>query len=538
MAESAIDPPAIGTLETTLTHVLARRLADSGDKPWLVSEDASISYREIDRLANRLANGLARLGVKRGETVLLMLNNSIDFIGLWCALGKLGAIEVPINCSYKGQLLARVMTDSQARLMIADAEYLPRFAELAPELTTIETIVVHDAERAEPPLERARMVRFREILHEDDAFSPVPLAPWDPAAIMYTSGTTGPSKGVIVSHGHAYEYARGVVDMLEIGRHDVYYAPLPLFHIAGQWAVIYSAAIAGATAVLPDAFSVSQFWPTVRRHRATCSFLLGAMANLLYRQPPAAEDARNSLERVLIVPLIPEVEAFKERFGCLVSTTWGGTEMNCPTRSGFSLANNRTCGRVDERLYEVRIVDENDNELPAGVAGEAVVRPKIPWIVMAGYWNRPDWTVAAWRNLWLHSGDMLMKDAEGNLYFVDRTKDAIRRRGENISSMEVEQEINAHPDVLECAVIPVASAETEQEVMAVVVPKPGRRIAPEALIAFLEPRMAYFMVPRYLEFATELPKTPTGKIQKFGLRERGLTSATWDRVAAGIKLKR
>jgi crotonobetaine/carnitine-CoA ligase len=411
-------------------------------------------------------------------------------------------------------------------------------AELAPELTTIETIVVHDADRAEPPLERARMVPFREILHEDDAFSAVPLAPWDPAAIMYTSGTTGPSKGVIVSHGHAYEYARGVVDMLEIGRHDVYYAPLPLFHIAGQWAVIYAAAIAGATAVLPNAFSVSQFWPTVRRHRATCSFLLGAMANLLYRQPPAAEDARTSLERVLIVPLIPEVEAFKERFGCLVSTTWGGTEMNCPTRSGFSLANDRTCGRVDERLYEVRIVDENDNELPAGVPGEAVVRPKIPWIVMAGYWNRPDWTVAAWRNLWLHSGDMLMKDAEGNLYFVDRTKDAIRRRGENISSMEVEQEINAHPDVLECAVIPVASAETEQEVMAVVVPKPGRRVAPEALIAFLEPRMAYFMVPRYLEFATELPKTPTGKIQKFGLRERGLTSATWDRVAAGIRLKR
>jgi crotonobetaine/carnitine-CoA ligase len=538
MAESAIDPPAIGTLETTLTHVLARRRADSGDKPWLVSEDASVSYREIDQLANRLANGLARLGVKRGETVLLMLNNSIDFIGLWCALGKLGAIEVPINCSYKGQLLARVMTDSRARLVIADAEYLPRFAELAAELTAIETIVVHDAERAEPPLERARLVPFREILSEDDAFSAVTLAPWDPAAIMYTSGTTGPSKGVIVSHGHAYEYARGVVDMLEIGRHDVYYAPLPLFHIAGQWAVIYAAAIAGATAVLPNAFSVSQFWPTVRRHSATCSFLLGAMANLLYRQPPAPEDARNSLERVLIVPLIPEVEAFKERFGCRVSTTWGGTEMNCPTRSGFTLANNRTCGRVDERLYEVRIVDENDNELPVGVPGEAVVRPKIPWIVMAGYWNRPDWTVAAWRNLWLHSGDMLMKDAEGNLYFVDRTKDAIRRRGENISSMEVEQEINAHPDVLECAVIPVASAETEQEVMAVVVPKPGRRVAPEALIAFLEPRMAYFMVPRYLEFATELPKTPTGKIQKFGLRERGLTSATWDRVAAGIKLKR
>src|SRR5579872_6886071 len=528
-----IEPPAIGTHETTLYHVLARRLADSSDKPWIICEDRAFSYREVDRLASRLANGLASLGVARGDTVLLMLNNSIDFIGLWCALGKLGAIEVPVNCSYKGQLLARVMTDSRARLVIADAEYLPRFAEIAQELANIETIVVHDATPAAAPLEHARMVPFSQIVDSSDILESVALQPWDQAAIMYTSGTTGPSKGVMIGHGHAYEYARGVIDMLEIKSTDVYYAPLPLFHIAGQWAVIYAAAIAGATAVLPDTFNASRFWATVRRHRATCSFLLGAMANLLYRQPPASDDGDNSLERVLVVPLIPEVEAFNRRFGCRVSTTWGGTEMNCPTRSGFDLPNNRTCGRVDERLYEVRIVDANDNELPAGIAGEAVVRPKIPWITMAGYWNRPDWTASAWRNLWLHTGDMLMKDVEGNLYFVDRTKDAIRRRGENISSMEVEQEINAHPDVLECAVIPVASAETEQEVMAVIVPKPGRRIAPAALIAFLEPRMAYFMVPRYLEFASELPKTPTGKIQKFGLRERGLTSATWDRVAAG-----
>jgi carnitine-CoA ligase len=538
MADRTIEPAVIGTVETTLYHVLSRRLSDCADKPWIATEDHAFTYREVDRLASRLANGLAGLGVARGDTVLLMLNNSIDFIALWCALSKLGAIEVPVNCSYKGRLLARVMNDSRARIVIADSEYLSRFAELARELQGIETIVVHDAESATVPLTHARMVPFSAILDPDDAFKAVPLAPWDQAAIMYTSGTTGPSKGVMISHGHAYEYARGVTDMIEIKSTDVYYAPLPLFHIAGQWAVIYAAAIAGATAVLPDTFSASRFWTTVRRHRASCSFLLGAMANLLYRQPPAPDDAENPLDRVLVVPLIPEVDAFKRRFGCRVSTTWGGTEMNCPTRSGFDLPNNRTCGRVDERLYEVRIVDENDNELPPGTAGEAVVRPKIPWITMAGYWNRPDWTASAWRNLWLHTGDMLMKDAAGNLYFVDRTKDAIRRRGENISSMEVEQEISAHPDVLECAVIPVASAESEQEVMAVVVPKPGRRISPEALIAFLEPRMAYFMVPRYLELATELPKTPTGKVQKFGLRERGLTAATWDRVAAGIKLKR
>ena len=209
--------------------------------------------------------------------------------------------------------------------------------------------------------------------------------------------------------------------------------------------------------------------------------------------------------------------------------------MNCPTRSGFELPNAKTCGRVDEDLYEVRIVDGNDTELPPGVPGEAVVRPKKPWMTMEGYWNHPEWTVTAWRNLWLHTGDMLMRDESGNLYFVDRVKDAIRRRGENISSMEVEQEINTHPAVLECAVIPIASDETEQEVKAVIVTRPNEQPAPEALIAFLAERLPYFMVPRYLEFASELPKTPTGKIQKFAARTRH-DAGDMDRVAAGVKL--
>jgi carnitine-CoA ligase len=525
----------------TLAHVLARRLADAGDKPWILTGSRNFTYREVDRLAGRLANGLLRLGVGRGDTVLLMLNNCIEFIALWCALAKLRAIEVPVNCHYKGRLLAHIVNDSAARVIIADSEFLPRLAEVSSETPALSTVVAYGAgPNLHPGVSRgaAHLVPFADIMADDDDFAAITPAPWDQLAVMYTSGTTGPSKGVMVTHGHAFEYARGVIDMLDIRPTDVYYAPLPLFHIAGQWAVVYAAAIAGATAVLPDSFSPARFWPTCRRYNATCSFLLGAMANLLYRQPPASDDTDNPLQRVLIVPLVPEVEDFKQRFDVLVSTTWGGTEMNCPTRSGFQLPNARTCGRVDNDLYEVRIVDENDNELPPGVAGEAVVRPKKPWIVMAGYWRHPEWTEKAWRNLWLHTGDMLMADADGNLYFVDRTKDAIRRRGENISSMEVEQEINAHPDVLETAVIPVAAEVGEQEVMAVIVPKPGRTPAPEALIAFLNDRLPYFMVPRYLEFVAELPKTPTGKIQKFDLRERGITEQTWDRVQAAVPIRK
>ncbi len=528
--------------EATLAHVLARRVSDCGNKSWILAGSRAFTYRDVDELADRFAAALARLGVVRRDTVLLMLNNCIEFIALWCALAKIGAIEVPVNCHYKGRLLAHVIADSHARVMIVDEEYLPRLAAITKEVTTLTTLVVFGTRQQEldatASVGTMRLFHHRELLNGVGQFAPALLAPSDHAAIMYTSGTTGPSKGVVVTHGHAFEYARGVIEMLEMRSSDIYYAPLPLFHIAGQWALIYAAAIAGATAVLPDTFSPSRYWSVCRRYSATCSFLLGAMANLLYRQPPAPDDADNTLERVLVVPLIPEIEDFKSRFGLLVSTTWGGTEMNCPTRSGFRLPNARTCGRVVDDLYEVRIVDENDNELPPGRPGEAVVRPKKPWIVMNGYWNHPEWTVNAWRNLWLHTGDMLMRDEDGYLYFVDRLKDAIRRRGENISSMEVEQEINAHPDVLESAVIPVVSEVTEQEVMAVIVLKPDTHLAQGELTQFLSDRMPYFMVPRYVEFARELPKTPTGKVQKYTLRDRGVTDVTWDRVKAGIKLEK
>ena len=255
------------------------------------------------------------------------------------------------------------------------------------------------------------------------------------------------------------------------------------------------------------------------------------MANWLYRQAPVAEEQDNTMERMLVVPLLPEIEDFKRRFGCLVSTTWGSTEINVPTRSSFELANNRTCGFVAEDRYEVRIVDENDEECRVNVPGEAVVRSREPWILMAGYWNAPEATARAWRNQWVHTGDMLMRDADGNLYFVDRVKDAIRRRGENISSMEVENELNAHPDVVESAVIPVASEDTEQEVMAVLVLREGARLELAGMLEFLAPRMADFMVPRYFDVVDELPKTQTGKIRKFVLRERAITDTTIDREA-------
>jgi crotonobetaine/carnitine-CoA ligase len=507
-------------VEQDFATVLAKRVARSPDKPWILTDEAAYSYREMDERSGRLARGFADAGVAAGDTVLVMLPDTIDFILVWCALAKLGAIEVPVNVHYRGTILSYVINDSGAKTMVIDAGFLDRLDGLADRPDALDQLIVLGGEdrTAEPRGDQFPTLDYAELFANEIWQGTGPRYR-DLMAVMYTSGTTGPSKGATITHAHAYEYAFGVIEMLELTEGDVYYAALPLFHLAGQFAVIYCSCIAGATTVIPGPFSATGFWDDVHRYGATASFLLGAMANFLHQQEPGARDAENPLERVLMVPLIPEVEVFKQRFGCLVSTTWGGTEMNCPMRSGFDLADNKTCGRLADDRYEVRIVDGDDNEVAPGVPGEALVRAKEPWIISNGYWNHPDWTAHAWRNQWFHTGDMLMRDADGNYYFVDRSKDAIRRRGENISSMEVENEINAHAEVLECAVIPVASTHTEQEVMAVVVTKPGRQVDPEDLIRFLEPRMAYFMVPRYVACVDELPKTPTGKIQKFPLRE-------------------
>ena len=542
MATTYADDPR---QEQTLAQVLKKRVERVGDKPWVLTSERPYTYREIDTASTRLGHGLMGIDLSKGETVLIFLPDTIDYIHIWCALAKFGAVEVPVNVHYRGGILAHVVNDSLAETMIVDRQYLDRLEVVLDEIKTVKRLILYSekADGTEPMLPpslagRFEALRFEDLFSDDESEIADGPAYNDLAGVMYTSGTTGQSKGAMITHCHAFEYAIVAVECLEMRSDDVYYGPLPMFHIAGQWAVIYAACIMDATAVLAGTFSLTSFWEDIRRYEATCCFLLGAMVNFVNNQEPRADDADHPLERIITAPLFPEIEDFKKRFGVLVSTTWGGTEMNCPMRSGFELANSRTCGRVAEDRYEVRIVDENDEEVPPGVPGEAVVRAKEPWIMMAGYWQHDDWTVRAWRNLWYHTGDMLMRDEEGNFYFVDRTKDAIRRRGENISSMEVEFEVNAHPDVLECAVIPIDSDETEQEVMVVVVPRSGRTLDSEKLIRFLEPRMAYFMVPRYIDVVEALLKTPTGKIQKYELRATGLTPSTWDRVAAGVKLKR
>ncbi len=532
--------------ERTLVHVLARAVEQHRDKPWIVTENISLTYGEVDLLSNRVANGMTVLGIAPGDTVLFMLPDTPDFVATWVACSKAGAVEVPVNTGYRGDILVHVVNDSRARTAVVDAQFLERFEAAADRLEHLERCFVMSAPGEEMPA-TPELARKCELLPYEDLLSNNENAPdhspviSDLKAIMYTSGTTGASKGVMVAHGHAYEYAAGAATVLEIKEDDVYYtAGLPLFHIAGKWGAIFAVALVGATAAFPQRFSASEFWNDIRKYGVTTTFLLGAMANFLQRQPASPDDANNPLTKVLMCPLLPDVGDFAKRFGARIATAYGSTEVNGTMYMplGTKVEDIQVVGPVRSDKFDVAVVDENDNVVPPGTLGEIVVRPKEPWISMLGYWNQPEWTVRMWRNQWLHSGDAGRYDEDGNYYFVDRIKDAIRRRGENISSMEVESVISQHPAIAECAVYPVVSEYSEQEVGTAIALKPGETLEPVDLISFLEPRMAHFMVPRFIVFEEALPKTPTGKIQKYSLRERGVTPETWDREAAGVKLSR
>lgn len=527
-----------GPGKRTIVHVLKEAVARSPGKPWLKGDFGARSYAEIDTLANRIANGLLQAGLVEGDTLLVMMRDSVEMVAVWVACAN-GIIDVPVNTAYRGAPLIHLANDCRAKVAIVDAAFTERFDTIGNDLVGIATYFVIDGE---PPvtLGGQRAKPFQDLMLEP-AFKAHPPAESDIMSIMYTSGTTGGSKGVMVTHAHAFEYGSACNTVLAIEGNDIYYtAGLPLFHVAGRWGVIFATAIRGATAIVPRQFSARAFWSDVRHHEVTAAYLLGAMANFLQRQPPEERDADNPLQKVLMCPLLSDCEDFAQRFNLQIATAYGSTESGAPILMplGTPVADRQIVGKLRSDKYEAMIADECDRPVAPGAIGELLLRPREPWITMRGYWHQPEKTSQMWRNLWLHTGDAARVDDEGNLYFVDRIQDTIRRRGENISSMEVEGIISRHPAIAECAVFPVPSEHTEWDVMVTIVLKPGESADPVDIIRFAEKAMAYFMVPRFVDFVPSLPKTQTGKVQKNLLRQTGRSTSTWDREAAGIRLAR
>jgi crotonobetaine/carnitine-CoA ligase len=529
---------------TISESVVGRLVQEKGrqhkDRVFLTFKGEEITYEQLDIFSDRFANGFKDLGIQKGTKIAIMMKNHPNYLYVWFGSAKLGAVEVPINTAYKGDLLKHLINNSESKLLIIDASFLERLLIIKGDLKKLKGIICHG--EVDPNIAESIPIPISNLDELFDASSEPPevdISPKDPAGIIYTSGTTGLSKGAVCPNNYFLHLARLVVQLREANSEDILYTFLPLFHINAQLMTVMTALIADAQMVLSDRFSASTFWDEMRKHKVTQFNYLGAVMTILAKQEPKPDDGDNTVRIAFGAACPPDVMAqLEERFGFICLEGFGMTEIGLVVHDDIRARRTGSCGRVLDEFFEVQLVDDDDMEVGIGEIGEIIVRPKKPYIMMTEYYNMPDKTLEVYGNLWFHSGDYAKKDADGYFYFVDRKKDAIRRRGENISSFEVEKVINTYPKVLESAVFAVPSELGEDEVKANVVLKPGEDLPPEDLIQHCNERMAYFAVPRYLEFVEELPKTPTNRIEKYRLRELGITENTWDREKAGIKITR
>jgi carnitine-CoA ligase len=517
-----------------LGPVLERWARDRPQKVFARFEDGrEWTYAATLEATLRTAAGLQALGVRQGDNVLSWLPNGPDALRVWFALNWLGAVYVPINTAYKGAILGHVVRNAKARLIVVHAGLADRLADI--DTGALTTAV---ALGGEPPVRAASLTWLDGSAIEGAASAlrppEEPVRPWHNQSIIYTSGTTGPSKGVESTYLHLYSTSADPFPYLD--ESDRYLVTLPLFHVGGTVAV-YSMLLRGASTAIVDSFRLDTFWRVAKETESTFTVLLGSMATLLAKVPVSPYERDHKLKHALVIPLSDDPTAFRERFGCDVYTLFNMTEVSVPLVSHRNPTTVGACGRPRPGV-EARLADQNDCEVARGSVGELLVRADRPWAMTHGYFDEPAATARAWRNGWFHTGDAFRQDERGEFYFVDRIKDAIRRRGENISSFEVEAEVCSFPGVWEAAAVAVPSPDGEEEVLVAVVPAPGKALAPEDLVRHLIPRMPHFMVPRYVRIVEALPKTPTQKVQKALLRAEGVSPDVWDREAAGIKLRR
>ncbi len=479
------------------------------------------------------AQALRQLGVCQGDPVNVWLPNGKTMFLVWFATNTLGAVYCPINTSFRGSLLAHVIRNSGAKLMVCHAALIDRLGDI--DLSQLETIVSSGEFDGAAPGAR-RLLPGTALQGDATTLGALPqVEPWDTYGIIYTSGTTGPSKGVLVSYLQLY--ASGLLSYGYMGPDDRILVNLPMFHVGGTNS-IFTALVRGASFYLVGGFDSRNFWAQIKQyHCTTTAGLIGAMTEFLSKAPAADNERDNPLDIVTLGPVTPQTVVLAERYGFSYLTGFNMTEVSVPLVADLNTRAFGSCGKPRVGI-ECRLVDDNDQQVVPGHPGELILRSDLPWAITSGYHGMPEATARAWRNGWFHTGDVFRTDAEGHYFFIDRAKDAIRRRGENISSIEVEREVLAHPSVLEVGAIPARSKDGEDDVMVVLTAKPGVLIDPAELLQFLVPRMAHFMLPRYVRIMAALPKTATNKIQKAELRKDGITPDTWDRDAAGIVVKR
>jgi crotonobetaine/carnitine-CoA ligase len=524
----------------TMPELVERRAREDPGRVFLQDvRGGELSWEELHERALIWAAAFRKLGVGPGDRVVTMRRNSVESPAIFIGLGWLRAIEVPVSTELRGNLLRHALAVGDARVIVLEESYLPRLEAIAEHLPEGVTVVVDGTGEIDVPFETVPQSALLDGLRPAGGLQ----APsrHDVACIVFTSGTTGPSKGVVLPWANLYASGRGNYPIEDLNEHDCFYGPSSPSHVGAKTMPFLFAMINGRM-VVRDVFSTSRFWEEIEQYGCTTTILVGSMAHFLLAQPPREADADTPLRNIVMCPVMPEHEEFNARFQTRIFTVFNMTEISCPIVSDppWVIADWRSCGRLRKGYpgYELRLVDEGDIEVADGTAGELMLRSSEPWVMNLGYQGMHEQSLAAWRNGWFHTGDLFTRDAGGNYFFVDRAKDAIRRGGENISSFEVEAEVNAHPEIHECAAIAVASDYAEDEIEVVVVRDASSALTPEGLIEFLVPRVPRYMVPRYVRFVEELPKNVRQRVEKQLLRADHDAGAVWDRVAAGIVLAR
>lgn len=528
--------------DETVIGLLRACVAEVGEQTFVDFGGETFSYADVWQRARSLAGSLSDLGVERGDTVVTMLDNNVDAMSLWFAANMLGAIWVPINTALKGSFLSHVIGDSHARVVVCESDFLARIEQQLPALPLVAHVCVR---RLRSDADVAAHVRSFDDLYLTEPITDIVDARADDTAlIIYTGGTTGPSKGCEISNGYVFSSARGF--LVQSGRRpeEVNWSPLPIYHFNLVSGTILGTMLLRSTAAIAQRFSVSGFWPEMERTGAKMVNLLGSMGALIAQMPDTDEllRCRGQLRVVHGAPFPPELQqTWRERFGVELvgGNTYGLTEafplttlkLGVPAPPGSS-------GRANVDDFDVRLFDDDDREVAIGAVGEVVCRPRRANVMFKGYWQRPEAVAAVSRNMWFHTGDLARFDDDGFFYFVDRKKDYLRRRGENVSSQEMEHAILQHDAIREVAVHAVPSEVTEDDVKVTAVLAEGCTLDPAALFEWMKDRVPYFALPRYIEFRDALPVSAVGRVHKYQLRDEGCTPSTWDREAADVSWER
>ena len=503
------------------------------------SYDKALTFSEVNKLANQIANSLNKLGIHKTDKVSVYMPNSLEICLAWFGILKNGSVMVPINTAYVMDFLQYIIESSDSKIIIIAEEYLERLANIQDRIPNIEKVIVWTRNNKDSfesnGYSKTQLISWNDFVSKGSDNEPeVEITHMDHARLMYTSGTTGKSKGVVRPCAADYSSAQNYSSIMDLTSDDTVFTCLPLFHSNAMVMGVYPAMISGCKVIVEEKYSASKFWKWMKDFEVTKFNLVGVMSYFMWNAPVVPEEKQHKVKLVLGSPAPHDIiEEFMERFNILFTEGYGLTEVgqctftrpNEPFRVG-------SCGK-ESPGYEIKIVNpDTDEELPRNTPGELVLRPRIPNICLHYYYKMPEKTVSDFRNLWFHTGDLCRMDEDGYIFFMDRVKDYIRRRGENISSFEVENLISTHPSIEESAAIAVKLDEqgrhSEDELMIVIVLKENMTLDPKDLIEFLQPIMPKFMIPRFVRFRDSLPKTPTNRVQKVKLRDEGVTKDTWD----------